>query len=308
MNKIANRQVICDVLIEQGRKDKDIVVLCSDSRGSGSLTDFFKALPEQAVEVGIAEQNLVSIGAGLAKCGKKSFAVSPACFITTRSMEQAKVDVAYSNTNVKLLGISGGVSYSDLGFTHHSTQDIAIMSSIPNMRVYIPSDRHQTKKLTEALLKDELPAYIRIGRNPCEDIYDENYDFELNRSSVVMQGSDVAVIACGDMVPIAKEAGEKLSSKEISARVIDMYCLKPIDREAVIKAANETKGIVTIEEHTSFGGLGAMVSQLVTAEKPVKVTSLCLPDAPVITGTQKQIWNYYGLNADGIITAVMGLI
>jgi transketolase len=176
------------------------------------------------------------------------------------------------------------------------------------MRVYIPSDRHQTKKLTEALLKDELPAYIRIGRNPCEDIYDENYDFELNRSSVVMQGSDVAVIACGDMVPIAKEAGEKLSSKGISARVIDMYCLKPIDREAVIKAANETKGIVTIEEHTSFGGLGAMVSQLVTAEKPVKVTSLCLPDAPVITGTQKQIWNYYGLNADGIITAVMGLI
>jgi transketolase len=308
VNKIANRQVICDVLIEQGKKDRDIVVLCSDSRGSGSLTDFFKALPEQAVEVGIAEQNLVSISAGLAKCGKKPFAVSPACFITTRSMEQAKVDVAYSNTNVKLLGISGGVSYSDLGFTHHSTQDIAIMSSIPNMRVYIPSDRHQTKKLIEALLKDEIPAYIRIGRNPTEDIYDENYDFELNRSMVVMQGNDIAIIACGDMVPIAKEAGEKLSAKGISARVIDMYCLKPIDREAVIKAANETKGIVTIEEHTSFGGLGAMVSQLVTAENPVKVTSLCLPDAPVITGTQKQIWDYYGLNADGIITAVTGLI
>ena len=145
MNKIPNRQAICDVLIEKANTDKDIVVLCSDSRGSASLAPFTKAHPDQFVEVGIAEQNLVSISAGLAKCGKKPFAASPACFLSTRSFEQAKVDVAYSNTNVKLIGISGGISYGALGMSHHSAQDIAALASVPNMRVYLPSDRHQTK-------------------------------------------------------------------------------------------------------------------------------------------------------------------
>ena len=164
MNSIPNRQAICDVLVEKANTDKEIVVLCSDSRGSASLAGFSKAHPDQFIEVGIAEQNLVSIAAGLAKTGKKAFAASPACFLSTRSMEQAKVDVAYSNTNVTLIGISGGVSYGALGMTHHSTQDIAIMGSIPNMRVYLPSDRHQTRCLIEALLEDRKPAYVRVGR------------------------------------------------------------------------------------------------------------------------------------------------
>ena len=181
MNKIANRQAICNVLMEHARTDKDIVVLCSDSRGSASLAPFFKEFPEQAVEVGIAEQDLVGIAAGLARCGKKPFAASPACFLTTRSYVQAKVDVAYSGTNVTLIGISGGVSYGALGMSHHSTQDIASMSAIPNMRVYLPSDRFQTAKLVEALLEDEKPAYIRVGRNPVEDIYsEESCPFELD--------------------------------------------------------------------------------------------------------------------------------
>ena len=152
MNKIPNRQAICEVLMEKAQTDRDIVVLCSDSRGSASLAPFANAFPEQFVEIGIAEQNLVSIAAGLAKCGKKSFAASPACFLSTRSYEQCTVDCAYSNTNVKLIGISGGVSYGALGMSHHSAQDIAAMSAIPNMRVYLPSDRHQTRKLVEALL------------------------------------------------------------------------------------------------------------------------------------------------------------
>ena len=158
MNKIPNRKVICEVLMEKAKEDRDIVVLCSDSRGSASLTAFFEAFPEQSVEVGIAEQDLVGISAGLAKAGKKPFAASPASFLSTRSFEQCKVDVAYSNTNVKLIGISGGISYGALGMSHHSAQDIAGMAAIPNMRVYLPSDRHQTRKLVEALLKDEKPA------------------------------------------------------------------------------------------------------------------------------------------------------
>lgn len=146
-NKIANRKVICDTLLEAAKTDKDIVVLCSDSRGSASLTPFFDQYPQQSVEVGIAEQDLVSIAAGMASCGKKAWAASPASFVTTRSYEQCKVDVSYSNTNVKLIGISGGVSYGALGMSHHSAQDIAAMSAIPNMRVYLPSDRFQTAEL-----------------------------------------------------------------------------------------------------------------------------------------------------------------
>lgn len=155
MNKIPNRQAICEVLMKHAETDQDIVVLCSDSRGSASLTPFANAYPEQFVEMDIAEQDLVSVSAGLAKCGKKAFAASPACFLSTRSYEQAKIDCAYSNTNVKLIGISGGVSYGALGMSHHSAQDIAAMAAIPNMRVYLPSDRFQTAKLVEALLTDE---------------------------------------------------------------------------------------------------------------------------------------------------------
>jgi transketolase len=223
-------------------------------------------------------------------------------------MEQAKVDVAYSNSNVTLIGISGGVSYSNLGMTHHSAQDIAIMSSIPNMRVYLPCDRFQTKRLIEELLKDDLPAYVRIGRNASEDVYDENYNFTLNKATFISEGKDIAIIACGDMVSIAKDAGEKLKVKGISAMVIDMHCLKPIDRDAVLRAANETKAIITIEEHTLFGGLGAMVSQIISAENPKKVVSMGLPDCPVITGTQKEIWDYYKLNSEGIISTALEMI
>lgn len=156
-NKIANRKAICDTLLEAAATDKDIVVLCSDSRGSASLTPFFDQYPQQSVEVGIAEQDLVSIAAGMASCGKKAWAASPASFVTTRSYEQCKVDVSYSNTNVKLIGISGGVSYGALGMSHHSAQDIAAMSAIPNMRVYLPSDRFQTAELVRALVADNKP-------------------------------------------------------------------------------------------------------------------------------------------------------
>jgi transketolase len=287
--------------MEKAKTDKDIVVLCSDSRGSASLTPFADAFPEQFVEVGIAEQNLVSISAGLAKCGKKPFAASPACFLSTRSYEQAKVDCAYSNTNVTLIGISGGISYGALGMSHHSAQDIAAMSAIPNMRVYLPSDRFQTAKLIDALLQDEKPAYIRVGRNPVEDIYSEdNCPFEMDKATVISEGTDVAIIACGEMVKPAADAAAILKEQGISATVLDMYCVKPLDTEAIVKAATNAKVVITAEEHAPFGGLGSMVSQVVGRECPKKVINLALPDAPVITGTSKEVFDYYGLNAEGI--------
>lgn len=301
MNKIPNRQAICEVLMERAKEDKDIVVLCSDSRGSASLAPYAQAFPEQFVEVGIAEQNLVSISAGLAKCGMKPFAASPACFLSTRSYEQAKVDCAYSNTNVTLIGISGGVSYGALGMSHHSAQDIASMSAIPNMRVYLPSDRFQTKHLIEALLEDEKPAYVRVGRNAVEDVYtEENCPFEMDKATVVTEGSDVAIIACGEMVKPAVDAAAILKEEGISATVVDMYCVKPLDKEAIVKAAANAKAVITVEEHSPFGGLGSMVSQVVGQECPKKVVNMALPDAPVITGTSKEVFDYYGLNAEGI--------
>lgn len=340
MNKIPNRAAICQVLMEEAKKDKDIVVLCSDSRGSASLAPFAEQFPRQFVEVGIAEQDLVSISAGLAKCGKKAFAASPACFLTTRSYEQAKVDVCYSNTNVKLIGISGGVSYGALGMSHHSAQDIAAMSALPNMRIYLPSDRHQTRWLTKELLQDTQPAYIRVGRNPVEDIYEEDTFTEneckvaegsaacvtenrqeigsggngekkeagnryvLNKAMIPVEGTDAAIIACGEMVKPSLDAAVLLKEKGICVRVIDMYCVKPLDKDAVLAAARECGRIVTVEEHSPYGGLGAMVSQVTAAECPVKVQSLSLPDAPVITGTSKEVFDYYGLNAEGISKAV----
>lgn len=309
MNKIPNRQAICEVLTEQAQTDKDIVVLCSDSRGSASLAPYAAAHPEQFVEMGIAEQNLVSVAAGLAKCGKKAYAASPACFITTRSFEQCKVDVAYSDTNVKLIGISGGVSYGALGMSHHSAQDIAAMAAVPNMRVYVPSDRFQTKSLLEALLKDEKPAYIRVGRNAVEDIYEEgNPSFEMDKATVLTEGADIAIIACGEMVRPALVAAELLKEKGIEATVLDMYCVKPLDTAGIIKATTNVKAVLTVEEHAPFGGLGSMVSQVVGANCPKKTVNLSLPDAPVITGTSQEVFDYYGLNAEGIAKTAMELM
>ena len=305
MNKIPNRKAICDVLLKEAETDKDIVVLCSDSRGSASLAPFADAYPEQFVEMGIAEQDLVSVSAGLAHCGKKAFAASPACFLSTRSYEQCKIDVAYSNTNVKLIGISGGLSYGALGMSHQSAQDIAARSAIPNMRVYLPSDRFQTAKLIETLLKDEKPAYIRVGRNPVEDIYTEdNCPFEMDKATVLTEGTDAAIIACGEMVRPAYEAAKLLEKDGIHATVLDMYCVKPLDKEAIVKAASNAKVVVTAEEHAPFGGLGSMVSQVVGAECPRKVLNIALPDAPVVSGTSKEVFDYYGMNAEGIAKTV----
>lgn len=303
-NTIPNRKVICDVLVERAAQDKDITVLCSDSRGSASLAPFFEAYPQQAVEIGIAEQNLVSIAAGMARCGKKSFAASPACFLTTRSYEQAKVDVAYSNTNVKLIGISGGISYGALGMSHHSTQDIASMAALPNMRVYLPSDRFQTKKLIEALLQDEKPAYIRVGRNPVEDVYSQKEcPFVLDKATVLAEGKDVLLAGCGEMVQPICRAVKLLAAKGIQAAALDMYCVKPFDRETLLKLASQVKAVITVEEHVPTGGLGSMVSQVLGANLPKRVINLSLPDAPVITGTSQEVFDYYGLNAQGICDA-----
>lgn len=301
MNKIPNRQAICDALIEAAQADDRVVVLCSDSRGSASLTAFANAFPHRFVELGIAEQDLVGVAAGLAKSGMLPFAASPACFLSTRSYEQVKIDCAYSNTNVKLIGISGGVSYGSLGMSHHSSQDFAALCALPNMRVYCPSDRFQTKKLIKALLMDDAPAYIRVGRSAVEDVYTEaDCPFEMDRATELRAGQDIALIACGEMVKPTLEAAKLLAEEGVQAAVLDMYCLKPLDRASVLRVASAAKCVLTVEEHSPYGGLGAEVAQLIAASCPRKVVNMALPDAPVIAGTSQQVFEHYGLTAAGI--------
>jgi transketolase len=300
-NKIANRQVISEALLEAGKKDKDILVLTSDSRGSASMVQFGKELPEQIVEVGIAEQNIVGMASGLAHSGKKPFVASPACFLSMRSIEQIKVDVAYSRTNVKLIGISGGVSYGALGMSHHSLQDLAVTRAIPGLDVMMPADRHEAKKMIQALVEYERPVYMRIGRNPVEDSYEsEDYEFQIGKAVTMKDGNDITIIASGETVRVALDSAQALAEEGVNCRVINMHTIKPLDEEAVLRAARETGKIITIEEHSIHGGLGAGVAEVVIQNNPVPVKIIGIPDEPPITGNTAEVFNHYGLNVGNV--------
>ncbi|MBL1125097.1 transketolase family protein [Streptococcus suis] len=308
VNTIANRAVMCKTLIEAAKHDKDLVVLTSDSRGSASLVDFFKAFPERMIETGIAEQNLVGISAGLALNGKHPFVASPACFLSMRSIEQVKVDVAYSNKNVKLVGISGGVSYGALGASHHSLQDIAVTRAIPNLEVLIPADRHETKAVFEYLVHSDKPAYVRLGRNPVEDCFtEENVQFEIGKASVMVEGTDITIAAVGETVRVAMDAANALKMDGVSVRVLNFTSLKPFDSEAVRKAVRETKGIVSVEEHSINGGLGSAVASVV-AEEGGRLKIMGIPDENVVTGVIQEVFAYYGITADGIKNEINKLL
>ncbi|MBB6637782.1 transketolase C-terminal domain-containing protein [Cohnella thailandensis] len=310
MNKIPNRQVICETLAELARDDRDIMVLASDSRGSAAMAPFAKEFPDQFVEVGIAEQNIVGISAGLAHSGKKPFVTSPACFLSMRSIEQIKVDVAYSGTNVKLVGISGGVSYGALGMSHHSVQDIAVARAIPGLAVVLPADRHETKRMTEALVKHEGGVYVRIGRNPVEDSYgsDEECEFVLGQAVTMRDGADLTIIAAGETVRVALDAHEALKEAGVSCRVINMHTIKPLDEEAVLRAAGETGHIITVEEHSIHGGLGAAVAEVVVQHKPVPMRIVGIPDEPAIAGKTSEVFEHYGISANNLKRLALELL
>lgn len=308
-NKIPCRRSFTNTLLELAQNDKDIIAVTSDASGSATLTDFSKTLPEQFVEVGIAEQDAVGISAGLASTGKKVFIFGPACFYVARSLEQVKVDMAYSQMPVKILGVSGGVAYSQLGATHHSLHDIAVLRTFPGMEVYLPCDVRETKKLCEALVNHPKPAYVRVGRNAVPDVYtDDNFTFELGKANTVMDGDDITLIGTGETVVHCLEAAKMLKQKGINARVLDMHSLKPFDKEAVLKAARETKCILTAEEHSIFGGLGAAVAEVTSQECPVKMRILGVPDENVIHATPLEVFHHYGFDYEGIYAAALELL
>lgn len=310
INKTPCRKSFTDTLLELAQQDKDIIAVTSDASGSATLTDFGKALPEQFVEVGIAEQNAVGVSAGLASAGKKVFIFGPACFYVARSLEQVKVDMAYSQMPVKICGVSGGVAYSQLGATHHSLHDIAVLRTFPGMEVYLPCDVRQTRKLCQALVDHPKPAYVRVGRNAVPDVYDnDDFPFELGKANTICEGDDLTIIGTGETVAHCKEAARMLKEeKGINARVIDMFSLKPFDRDIVIKAAKETGKILTVEEHSMFGGLGATVAEITAQECPTKMRILGIPDENVIHAKPLEVFHHYGIDYEGIYKVALEMI
>lgn len=308
LNGIPCRKAFSNAILEEANHNRDIIVVASDSRGSATLEDFAEKLPKQFIEAGIAEQNAVGMGAGLALTGKNVFVCGPACFYSSRSLDQIKVDVAYTCANVKIIGISGGVSYGALGTSHHSLNDIAVMRSLPGIRVYLPADRYQTEKLTQYLAKSVESAYVRLGRNAVPDIYKTNDPFTPGKANILAEGNDIALIATGETVFHALEASRILEKRGYTAMVIDMHTLKPLDIETIMLAASKTGHIITIEEHSIFGGLGASVAEVVVQNNPVRMKILGIKDENAIHGNQLEIFKYYGLTADSIAAEAIKLL
>ncbi|MGE5558073.1 MAG: transketolase family protein [Bacillota bacterium] len=305
----ACRRAFTDTLLALARKDPGIVAVTSDARGSVTLEKFARELPGQFVETGIAEQNAVGIAAGLAACGKKPFLCGPASFLSARSLEQIKVDVAYAQTNVKLIGVSGGLSYGALGLTHHSLHDLAVMRAIPGLAVVLPCDARQTARMTEFLAAHDGPVYVRMGRNAVCDVYcDSQVPFQLGKANILMEGDDITLIGAGETVRCTLDAGLILFKRGIGARVLDLHTIKPLDGEAVLKAAAETGGIITVEEHSVYGGLGAAIAELICQRLPVPLKILGIPDEPPIAGTSPEVFGYYGLDADNIAGAALSML
>lgn len=299
MKKVSCRKAFASQLLEEAHKNENIWSIATDSRGSALTTAFADELPEQFVECGIAEQNAVGIAAGLAKTGKNVFVVGPASFLAARSYEQVKVDVAYNKTNVKVVGVSAGVSYGPLGCTHTTMHDFASMRALPNIRILTPADDVQAKWMARSLAEMEGPFYVRMGRGDVEGIYDEGESFELGKAKCVSEGNDVTIIACGECVAPALHAAEELKKSGISARVLDMFTVKPLDEAAVRKAIAETKGIVTVEEHSVYGGLGEAVAHIAAESGSTPVKIIGLPEE-VIIGKSSELFEYYGITPDNI--------
>jgi len=306
----ANLDMFSSTLQDLAQHDRDIIVVTSDSRGSGKLAPFGQKFPEQIVEVGIAEQNLVGVAAGLASCGKKVFAVSPACFLTARALEQIKNDVAYSDNPVKVIGISAGVSYGALGSTHHSLHDFAVLRAINNIIVVAPADNFETEHAIKLAAKTNQPIYLRFGKKPMS-LLNEKYDdvFEFGKGRVITEGSDVVIIATGETVYPALQAAKKLKGQNVSATVVSMHTIKPLDTSLLADLANKCKAIVTVEEHSVNGGLGeACASYLMQYGifKPFRIIGI--PDEYTVTGSQQDIFNHYGISEKGIADVALSLL
>ncbi|WP_273273764.1 transketolase family protein [Maribacter polysiphoniae] len=298
----ANQEVFSQIMQELAETDRDIIAVTSDSRGSGKLVPFGEKYPNQIVEVGIAEQNLVGVAAGLASAGKKAFAVSPACFLSARALEQIKNDVCYSDNPVILVGISSGVSYGALGTTHHSLHDYAALRAINNIIIVAPADNFETEQAVRLAAKSSKPVYMRFGKKAMPYLDESNQTFEFGKGRIVRKGEDITIIASGETVYPAWLAAQKLEDENgIKATVVSMHTIKPLDTDLLNQLASNGNPIVTVEEHMVNGGLGeACASYLFQKGNTNKFKIVGIPDEYTVTGSQIEIFNHYGISEDGL--------
>ena len=305
-----NLDVFSSTLQELAATDRNLLVVTSDSRGSGKLVPFGQKYPKQHIEIGIAEQNLVGVAAGLASTGKKVFAVSPACFLTARSFEQIKTDVCYSNNPVRLIGISAGVSYGALGSTHHSLHDFAALRAVHNLIVVAPADNFETEQAIRQAADLEQPIYIRFGKKPMPLLSEENKEFEFGKGRIICEGDNLVLIATGETVYPALQAAHKLEALHgIRATVVSMHTIKPLDYDLLETVAAKGSPILTVEEHSVFGGLGeACASFLIQNGFYNRFKIMGIPDEYTVTGSQIEIFNHYGLSEEGIANEALMLL
>ena len=301
------RNAFARTLEDIARGDPRVVALCNDSVSSAKLTHFAQVFPDRLFNVGIAEQNMVGMGAGMANGGKIPFVAAAACFLTGRALEQIKNDLAYTGTNVKLCGVSTGLAYGPLGGTHHSIEDIAWLRAIANMTIVVPADPVETEQAVRAAADFVGPVYLRLSRMGVPVVHDADYRFEIGKAVRLRDGNDVTLAACGTLVPRALEAAAMLEEKGVQARVINMATVKPIDREAIVEAAVETGGIVTAEEHTIYGGFGSAVAEVVATTHPVPMRILGVPGVFAPTGSSGFLFEHFGLTSQGIHDAALEL-
>jgi len=302
------RDAYMSALEEMAAGDERVCAVANDSLSSAKLKNFKAKFPGRFVNVGIAEQNMVGVGAGLANGGMVPYVCGAACFLTARAMEQVKVDLAYTKANVKLCAMSPGMAYGQLGPTHHSIEDLAWMRVIPNMTAIVPADPVETDAAMRYSLKHEGPMFLRIARVPVPRVHGDDYQFRFGKSVVLREGGDVTLIANGLMVSRALDAAQALERHGIAARVLNMSTVKPLDREAILDAARTTRGIVTAEEALAAGGLGGAVAEVLALEHPAPMRILGVPDTFAPTGTAEYLLEHFGLTAAGIERAALELM
>ena len=309
MTEKANLEIFAEILLSLAKKDKNIVVVTSDSRGSGKLTNFGKELPDQIIEVGIAEQNLVAICAGLSAVGKKVFGVSPSSFLTARALEQIKNDIAYSNHPVTLVGISSGVSYGQLGSTHHSIHDVAVLRAINNLNIVIPCDNFETQEVIKSAVNYSEPLFIRFGKKPMLKIHNENQSFKIGKGIKVKEGKDLVFIATGETVQRAYQAIEILEKDNFKCTLISMHTIKPFDEDLFLQSIKNTKGIITVEEHSESGGLGEKCASILAQKKIItNFKVIGFPDEYMINGSQSDVLDYYNMSPKKLAEIAKDLI
>lgn len=301
------RNAFAETLEALADQDANIVTVVNDSIGSSKLGGFRSKWPQRLVNVGIAEQTLVGVGAGLANAGMIPFVCAASCFLTGRALEQIKADVVYSNANVKLCGMSSGVAYGELGPTHHSIEDLAWTRPLAGLDIFVPADDVETAAIIRHVATNDRPAFVRLSRMGVPSLLPEDYQFEPGKAVTLREGNDISLLACGVTVCRALDAAERLAEQGIRARVVNVSSISPLDQQTIIDCARDTGHILTIEEHSVRGGMGSAVAEVVVENTPCRMKLLGFPEfAP--TGSPEWLLDHVGMSVEGIVDAAQALL